>query len=83
METQTFPAGASPRVMITAGQGALNIEFWDQRDFAVESVAGGAISQADAALVIHEARGDMRRLMEVFGCAISTATCLSRAPRGW
>ena len=60
METQTFPAGPAPRVMITAGQGALNIEFWDQRDFAVESVAGSAISQEDAALVIHEARGDMR-----------------------
>ena len=60
METQTFPAGPAPRVMITGGQGALNIEFWDQRDFAVESVAGSAISQEDAALVIHEARGDMQ-----------------------
>ena len=45
---------------ITGGQGALNIEFWDQRDFAVDSAAGSAISQEDAALVIHEARGDMR-----------------------
>ena len=59
METQTFPAGASPRVTITAGQGALNIEFWDQRDFAVESVAGSPISQEDAALVIHDAHGDI------------------------
>src|SRR3954470_720355 len=60
MQTQTFPAGAAPHVTITGGQGALNIEFWDQPEFAVDSAAGGAISQEDAALVIHEARGDMR-----------------------
>ena len=60
MQTQTFPAGAAPRVTITGCQGALTIEFWDQRDFAVESAAGSAISQEHAALVIHEARGDMR-----------------------
>jgi hypothetical protein len=60
MQTQTFPAGESPRVTITGSQGALTIEFWDQRDFAIDSAAGSAISQEDAALVIHEARGDMR-----------------------
>ena len=60
IQTQTFPAGASPRVTITGCQGALNIEFWDQRDFAVDAAAAGAISQEHAALVIHEARGDMR-----------------------
>jgi hypothetical protein len=60
MQTQTFPAGASPRVTITGCQGALTVEFWDQRDFAVDSIAGSAISQEDAALIIHEARGDLR-----------------------
>src|SRR5215212_2297253 len=60
IQTQTFPAGTSPRVTITGCQGALNIEFWDQRDFAVDAVAASAISQEHAALVIHEARGDMR-----------------------
>jgi hypothetical protein len=60
MQTQTFPAGSAPRVTITGCQGALNIEFWDQRDFVVDSVAAGAISQEQAALVIHDARGDMR-----------------------
>lgn len=60
MQTQTFPAGATPRVTITGCQGALKIEFWDQRDFAVEPAAGNAISGEDAALVIHEARGDIR-----------------------
>jgi hypothetical protein len=60
MQTQTFSAGGSPRVTITGCQGALTIEFWDQRDFAVDSAAEGAISQEDAALVIHELRGDMR-----------------------
>jgi len=59
MQTQTFPAGTAPRVTITGCQGALNIEFWDQRDFAVESVAGGALSQEDAALVVHDAHGDI------------------------
>src|SRR5215211_3064566 len=60
MQTQTFPAGASPRVTITGCQGALAVEFWDQRDFAVDSAAGRAISQEGAGLVIHEARGDLR-----------------------
>jgi hypothetical protein len=60
MQTQTFPAGSAPRITITGCQGALNIEFWDQREFAVDSVAGSAISQEDAALVIHDARGDLR-----------------------
>ena len=60
MQTQTFPAGESPRVTITGCQGALTVEFWDQRDFAVESATDSAIGQEDAALVIHEARGDMR-----------------------
>jgi hypothetical protein len=60
MQTQTFPAGDSPRVTITGCQGALSIEFWDQSSFGVDSAAGGAISQEDAALVIHEARGDLR-----------------------
>ncbi|SRR6266545_4421124 len=60
MQTQTFPAGVSPRVTITGCQGALMVEFWDQRDFAVESAVGSAIGQEDAALVIHEARGDLR-----------------------
>jgi hypothetical protein len=60
LQTQTFPAGESPRVMITGCQGALTIEFWDQRDFAVDSASGDAISQEGEALVIHEARGDMR-----------------------
>jgi hypothetical protein len=56
MQTQTFPDGAAPRVTITGCQGALTVEFWDQRDFAVDSAAGSAIRQEDAALVIHEAR---------------------------
>jgi hypothetical protein len=60
IQTQTFPAGAAPRVTITACQGTINIESWDQRDFAVDSVAGSAIGQEDAALVIHAAHGDMR-----------------------
>ena len=60
MQTQTFSAGGSPRVTITGCQGALTIEFWDQGDFAVDSAAEGAISQEDAALVIHDLRGDMR-----------------------
>ena len=60
MQTQTFPAGAAPRVTITGCQGTVTIESWDQRDFAVDSVAQGAIRQEDAALVIHAARGDMR-----------------------
>jgi len=60
LQTQTFPAGAASRVTISGCQGALNIEFWDQRDFAVDSAAGGVISQEDTALVIHDARGDMR-----------------------
>lgn len=60
MQTQTFPAGTTPRVTITGGQGALNIEFWDQRDFAVDSASGGAIGQEGAALIIHDAHGDMR-----------------------
>lgn len=60
VQTQTFPTAGSPRVTITGCQGALNIEFWDQREFAVDSVAGSAISQEDAALVIHAARGDIR-----------------------
>src|SRR6478672_13347771 len=60
MQTQTFSAGGSPRVTITGCQGALTVEFWDQGDFAVDSAAGGAISQENATLVIHEARGDLR-----------------------
>src|SRR3954470_1481476 len=60
LQTQTFPAGAAPRVTISGCQGALTIEFWDQRDYAVDSVAGDAIGQEDTALVIHDARGDMR-----------------------
>ena len=60
MQTQTFPAGESPRVTITGCQGALTVEFWDQRDFAVESATDSAIGQEDAALVIHEARSDFR-----------------------
>jgi hypothetical protein len=60
IHTQTFSAGAVPRVTITSCQGTVNIETWDQREFAVDSVAGSAIHQEDAALVIHAARGDMR-----------------------
>jgi hypothetical protein len=60
MQTQTFPASESPRVTITGCQGALTVEFWDQRDFAVESATESALSQKDAALIIHEARGDLR-----------------------
>jgi hypothetical protein len=60
LQTQTFPAGAAPRVTITKCQGALTVEFWDQGDFAIDSVVGDAISQEDTALVIHDARGDMR-----------------------
>src|SRR5258707_15845208 len=60
LQTQTFPAGPSPRVTISGCQGALNIEFWDQRDFAVDSAAGSAIGQEDEALVIHDAHDAMR-----------------------
>ena len=58
MQTQTFPAGSAPRVTITGCQGALNIEFWDQREYAIDS-AGVASREGDG-LVIHQARGDMR-----------------------
>src|SRR5687767_9997917 len=60
MPTQTFPAGQTPRVTITGCQGTLLIEAWDERGFAVEPAAVNAISQEDQALVIHEARSDMR-----------------------
>src|SRR5215217_7629761 len=60
LQTQTFPAGASPRVTITGCQGALLVECWDQREFAVDSASAGAVSQEGAGLVIHDARGDMR-----------------------
>src|SRR3954447_19404577 len=60
MQTQTFPAGSAPRVTITGCQGALTVEFWDQPNFAVEPAVGSAISQEQAALVIHEAHGDLR-----------------------
>jgi hypothetical protein len=60
MQAQTYPAGGSPRATITGCQGALTIEFWDQPHFAVEPAAIGTISQENAALVIHEARGDLR-----------------------
>jgi hypothetical protein len=60
LQTQTFRAGAAPRVTITGCQGTITIESWDQRDFAVDSVAGSAIGQEGDGLVIHEARGDMR-----------------------
>src|SRR3954452_18029535 len=60
MQTQTFSAGGAPRVTITGCQGALTIEFCDQPDFAVEPAVGSAISQEQTALVIHEARGDLR-----------------------
>jgi hypothetical protein len=60
MQTQTFPAGDTPCISISGCQGALSIEFWDQRDFAVEPADGNLTRREDAALVIHEARGDMR-----------------------
>src|SRR4051812_36348333 len=60
LQTQTFPAGSTPRVTISGCQGALLVEFWDQRDFAVDAASGGAVSQEGAGLVIHESRGDMR-----------------------
>src|SRR5262245_11664791 len=60
MTMQTFPAGDTPRVTITGCHGALRIEFWDQRDFAVQpGHLDSALSHEDAGLVIHEARGDM------------------------
>src|SRR3954463_1866576 len=60
MQTQTYPAGSAPRATVTGCQGALTVEFWDQPDFAVEPAVGSAISQEHTALVIHEARGNLR-----------------------
>jgi hypothetical protein len=61
MQTQTFRAGDTPRVIITGCQGALILEAWDERGFTVEpALAANAISQEDQALIIHQARGALR-----------------------
>src|SRR5262249_60726837 len=61
MQPQTFPAGETPRVTITGCQGALNVEFWDRRDFVAEpSLPESAIDRENAALIIHQARADIR-----------------------
>src|SRR4051812_28855007 len=61
MQAETFAAGASPRVIVTECQGALTIQFWDECHFSLEPAGdSAAASQADSALLIHAARGDMR-----------------------
>jgi hypothetical protein len=60
MSTQTYPAGDTPRVIITGCEGTLLIETADQAGFTVESAPAQALSREDQALVIHQARGDLR-----------------------
>lgn len=59
MQPELFSAGVTPRVVITECEGPLAIEFWDERNFAVEP-AGTRAADADGALVIHAARGELR-----------------------
>src|SRR5262245_31634054 len=61
MPTQTFPAGESPRVIVTEGRGRLTIEAWDERNFAVESAElASSATLESAALVVRAAQGDLR-----------------------
>ncbi len=61
MQAETYSASASPSLIITACQGRLAIEVWDERNFAVEPASiAQAISREDGALVIHAVRGDLR-----------------------
>jgi hypothetical protein len=61
MQTQIFPAGATPRLTITGCQGVLSVDFWDKGDFAVEpGLPESAIQLEGTGLVIREARGDMQ-----------------------
>src|SRR5262249_29320673 len=61
MSTQTFPAGASPRIMLTECSGDLEIEAWDERSIEVECDGRiDEIGQGDEGLVIQGAQGDLR-----------------------
>ncbi|HEU5098912.1 MAG TPA: hypothetical protein VFU22_07835 [Roseiflexaceae bacterium] len=60
MPTQTYPAGETPRLIITGCEGTLQIETSDQPGFTVEPALAQAVSREDRALVVHAARGDMR-----------------------
>jgi hypothetical protein len=61
MQAETFTAGDAPSVIITGCQGALAIEVWDERSFAVEPAEiSQAVRREGEALVIHAARGDLR-----------------------
>src|SRR6266508_3224489 len=61
MATQTFPAGAAPRVVVSDCRGDLEIAIWDERTIVVE--CDGPIDQlvqGDEALTIQGALDDLR-----------------------
>jgi len=61
MATQTFPAGAAPRIVLNGCSGDLEIEAWDERAIEVETDGSvSRIGQNDEALVIENVDDDLR-----------------------
>lgn len=60
MSAQIYPAGDTPRLIITGCAGIIQIETADQPGFTVEPAPAQALSREDQALVIDAARGDLR-----------------------
>ncbi len=61
MPTQTFPAGAAPRVVLAECEGTLTIEVWDGREIIIESEqATNAHAQPDEGLILRAVIGSLR-----------------------
>src|SRR5215213_9580229 len=53
MATQSFPAGAAPRIVLNGCSGDLEIEIWDERAIEIETDGSvDRLNQSDEALVI-------------------------------
>src|SRR5215217_6873376 len=61
MATQSFPAGAAPRIVLNGCSGDLEIEVWDERAIEIETDGSvDRLNQSDEALVIENVDDNLR-----------------------